>query len=60
MYTAWKSKPVLLQKLKEMDMLTLYKDIELPLVFVLYDMENEGIRADGIKLKSMETSLLFR
>lgn len=32
-------------------MLTLYKDIELPLVFVLYDMENEGIRADGIKLK---------
>ena len=41
----------LLQKLKEMDMLTLYKDIELPLVFVLYDMENEGIRADGIKLK---------
>ena len=38
-------------KLKEMDMLTLYKDIELPLVFVLYDMENEGIRADGIKLK---------
>lgn len=50
-YTAWKSKPVLLQKLKEMDMLTLYKDIELPLVFVLYDMENEGIRADGIKLK---------
>lgn len=33
------SKPVLLQKLKEMDMLTLYKDIELPLVFVLYDME---------------------
>ena len=50
-YTAWKSKPVLLQKLKEMDMLTLYKDIELPLVFVLYDMENEGIRTDGIKLK---------
>lgn len=50
-YTAWKSKPVLLQKLKEMDMLTLYKDIELPLVFVLYDMENEGIMADGIKLK---------
>ncbi len=53
-------KPVLLQKLKEMDMLTLYKDIELPLVFVLYDMENEGIRADGIKLKDVETSLLFR
>ena len=34
-----------------MDMLTLYTDIELPLVFVLYDMENEGIGADGIKLK---------
>ncbi len=49
-YTAWKAKPVLEKDLKEKGMYDLYRDIEMPLVFVLYDMEIEGIRADGDKL----------
>lgn len=50
-YIAWKSKEILESNLKEKGMYELYENIEMPLVFVLYDMEKEGIRADGDKLK---------
>ena len=42
-YTAWKSQPVLEETLKEKAMLSLFREIEMPIVFVLYDMEKEGI-----------------
>lgn len=45
-YTAWKSYPVLTEELKKQEMLSLYENIELPLVFVLSDMEREGICMD--------------
>ena len=45
-YTAWKAKDILTDKLKETDMITLYEEIELPLVYVLASMEKEGICAD--------------
>ncbi len=36
-------------------MLSLYEDIELPLLSVLYDMEREGFRADGEALRALGT-----
>ena len=50
-YVAWKSKAILEEKLKEQGMLRLFREIEMPLVFVLYDMEEEGISIDGNSLK---------
>ncbi|MCD7709001.1 MAG: DNA polymerase I, partial [Clostridiales bacterium] len=46
-YVAWKSAPVLEEKLKNQGMYSLFTDMEMPLVFVLSDMEKEGIRMDG-------------
>ena len=54
---AWKSKEILESNLKEKGMYELYENIEMPLVFVLYDMEKEGIRADGDKLKEYSREL---
>ena len=56
-YVAWKSKEILESNLKEKGMYELYENIEMPLVFVLYDMEKEGIRADGDKLKEYSREL---
>lgn len=50
-YIAWKSYPVLSESLKEHGMYTLMREIEMPLVFVLSDMEQEGIAIDGDALK---------
>lgn len=41
-------------KLKEMGLLSLYFDIELPLVDVLFDMEIEGFKVDEIELDKLE------
>lgn len=43
-YMAWER---LAKDLDEMNMLSLYRDIELPTVYVLEHMEHEGIRVDG-------------
>lgn len=56
-YIAWKSKEILESNLKEKGIYELYENIEMPLVFVLYDMEKEGIRADGDKLKEYSREL---
>ena len=56
-YIAWKSIEILESNLKEKGMYELYENIEMPLVFVLYDMEKEGIRADGDKLKEYSREL---
>lgn len=50
-YIAWKSMPVLSEELKTKGMLSLYREIEMPVAFVLYDMEKEGIAIDREALK---------
>lgn len=44
-YTAWKSGPVLKEKLAEEGMWNLFLEIEMPLIYRLYDMEQVGIKA---------------
>ncbi len=52
--------PILLRELREADMLRLYEQIELPLVFTLADMEREGIAIDGEALKMYADKLSVR
>ena len=56
-YVAWKAKEVLLNSLKEQGMDKLFFDMEMPLVFVLYDMEQEGICIDAKALKEYGNQL---
>jgi DNA polymerase-1 len=50
-YIAWKAYKVLLEKLKEKQMAKLFFDMEMPVVFVLSDMEKEGICMDAASLR---------
>lgn len=50
-YVALLAKEPLEKKLKETGMNTLFEDIEMPLIFVLADMEQEGICMDASALK---------
>ena len=50
-YIAWKARPVIEDSLKEQGMDKLFYEVEMPLVFVLYDMECEGICMDAMALK---------
>lgn len=45
-YTAWKTYPVFVEQLQKQEMMRLFEEIEMPLVFVLSDMEREGICMD--------------
>ena len=56
-YIAWKSYPVLLEALQQHEMEMLFNEIEMPLVFVLADMEREGIGIDADALKEYGTQL---
>ncbi|MBQ3030396.1 MAG: DNA polymerase I [Agathobacter sp.] len=56
-YVAWKAKPVLLEILKEQGMDKLFYEVEMPLVFVLDDMEKEGICIDAGALKEYGAQL---
>ena len=56
-YVAWKAKSVLLEILKEQGMDKLFYEVEMPLVFVLYDMEKEGICIDAGALKEYGAQL---
>ena len=51
-YTAFASVPLLEQKLKENGMYQLFCEIEMPLVFILYDMEQAGIKVEAEALKA--------
>ena len=51
---AWKP---LYKALEEENMRSLFFDIEMPLVFVLYEMQAEGIRVDSAALKEYGTML---
>ena len=50
-YVNYASVEVLRQKLRDTKMDTLFRDIEMPLVFTLFDMEQNGIRVDADALK---------
>ncbi|MDF2800490.1 MAG: polA [Anaerocolumna sp.] len=50
-YVAFKSAPVLEEALKAAEMYALFDDIEMPLVYALYDMEVRGIRVNKEALK---------
>lgn len=56
-YTSFKGSDLLYKKLEETQMLHLFEDIEMPLVFTLYDMERNGIRAEGEALKIYSSQL---
>lgn len=49
--TALRSRDVLLEKLTETEMLRLFEEVEMPLVFTLYEMEKEGITVRGEELR---------
>ncbi len=51
-YTAYASVPLLEEKLKENGMYQLFCEIEMPLVFILYDMEQAGIKVEAEALKA--------
>ena len=48
----WKAKDVLFEKLREEELWKLYREVELPLIRVLFSMEEAGIRVDREKLLS--------
>ena len=50
-YTALASRGVLKEKLEESGMYSLFTEIEMPLVFTLFDMEQAGVRVEGEALK---------
>lgn len=50
-YVAFEVVPVLETKLKEQKMLELYREIEAPLIFTLFDMEQNGVKVEGDSLK---------
>lgn len=59
-YTCLKSADPLRAQLRETGMERLYDEMELPLVFVLDDMEKMGVRADGDALKNYGEQLVGR
>ena len=59
-YTAYAARKPLSAVLKEKQMQSLYDDIELPLVYVLHDMEKEGIRVKREELARYGEKLQVR
>ncbi len=58
--TTFKKMPDLLEKLDEMGMRKLFDEIEMPLVFTLYDMEQAGIQVNGEELREYGEALVGR
>ena len=56
-YVNRKSKEALINELKSQGMDELYRDVEMPLVYTLYDMEQEGIGIDAGELKEYGENL---
>ena len=59
-YTAYAAREVLEQKLKEAGMYDLMYDMEMPLSYVLYDMEKEGVIVKREELKAYGEALTAR
>lgn len=56
-YTAFYGASVLKQKLEATGMWKLYREIEMPLVYTLYEMEKEGVLVNGAQLKAYGENL---
>ena len=50
-YTMYRAADVLREKLKEYGMEALFDEIEMPLVFALFDMEQAGVKVEAEALK---------
>lgn len=59
-YTAFAALDKLTGKLQETEMYGLFRDVEMPLVFTLYDMERAGIRVEAGALKEYGAQLGVR
>lgn len=59
-YTAYAARGVLEKKLEEAGMLKLMQDVEMPLSYVLYDMEREGVIVRREELKEYGDALSAR
>lgn len=51
-YIAWKSRDILLEELRRHGMLSLFYEIEMPVIYSLYHMEEEGILVRREELKA--------
>ncbi|MDY2699448.1 MAG: DNA polymerase I [Lachnospiraceae bacterium] len=59
-YVSMKAAPVLMKKLEEAGMEKLMREMEMPLTYVLYDMEKEGILVKPEELKEYGVALAGR
>ena len=59
-YTCIAAKDQLLEQLEDHGMKKLYDEIEMPLVFVLADMEKEGVRAEKAELESVRCTAYWQ
>ena len=59
-YVAYSSTPKIRERLVEMQMDHLFDEIEMPLVYTLFDMEQEGILVESEALKIYGEQLLIR
>ncbi len=59
-YVLYQSMPVLLAHLQETGMEDLYRTMEMPLVWTLFGMEQEGVRVDAQALKNYGDELAVR
>ena len=59
-YTAYKASAVLWEKLKETHMDKLFMEVEMPLVFTLFDMEQNGVRIQANELKKYGEELAVK
>ena len=50
-YTAFSCVSLLTEKLQDTNMWKLFKEVEMPLVFTLYDMEQNGVKVEAAELK---------
>lgn len=58
--TTWKRAEMLEERLHETGMRKLFDEVEMPLVFTLYDMERDGIRVHAEELKAYGEALTGR
>lgn len=58
--TTWKRAAMLEERLQESGMRKLFDEVEMPLVFTLYDMEKDGIRVNAEELKAYGGALIGR
>ncbi len=58
--TTWKRAQMLEERLQETGMRKLFDEVEMPLVFTLYDMEQDGIRVHAEELKAYGEALTGR